>query len=188
MTRSSLVAGLTALLYVVAALPVVVGGGYGVTSGKVAVASLVLCAALVALSTIDTETFLLPDSITLPLVVVGLLMPWGTGAAAHIERALAAALGFALLWGVAWFYESWRGRSGLGMGDAKLFAAAGAWLGLEALATVLGYAAIAALASVAVARLRGGSVSWAARIPFGPYLAFAIWMVWLYGPLGFAPE
>jgi prepilin signal peptidase PulO-like enzyme (type II secretory pathway) len=87
-----------------------------------------------------------------------------------------------------------------------LMAAAGAWLGLDALATVLAYAAWAALASVLASVLaRAASARWrtgrlrtassvddksdwcrltlSTRIPFGPYLAFAIWLVWLYGPI-----
>lgn len=181
----ALVAVLTATLYVAAALPLLLHGG---VFGKTAVASLLLCAALVALSAIDTETFLLPDVITLPLIAVGLALHWQNGNPALVEHALAATFAFALLWGVALFYKSWRGQSGLGMGDAKLFAGSGAWLGHVALATVLGYAALGALASVAFASLRGNSVTLTTRIPFGPYLAFATWLVWLYGPIGFAPE
>ncbi len=176
------------MLYVLASLPALPSTLQAGIFGRMAIGSLLLCVALVALSTIDAETFLLPDVITLPMIAAGLALHWQSGNAVLIERVLSAAFGFGLLWGVARFYEFWRGRSGLGMGDAKLMAMSGAWLGHEAFATVLGYAALGALASVAVASLRGSAVTLTTRIPFGPYLAFAIWLVWLYGPIGFAPE
>ena len=184
----AVIVALTAALYVVVSVPALPSLLHGGVFGKNAVASLLLCAALVALSAIDTETYLLPDVITLPLVAAGLAQHWQNGNAVLMEHAVAAALAFVLLWGVALLYKSWRGRSGLGLGDAKLFAGSGAWLGPAALATVLGYAALAALASIAVASLRGNSVTLTTRIAFGPYLAFATWLVWLYGPIGFAPE
>ena len=191
--RECIVAGLTLLTYILATLPALSLGagnalGTGEFRGMVLVASLVLCAALVTLSTIDLLTFQLPDAITLPLAVAGVVLAWENGALAVIERCLAAAVGFALLSGLALLYRAWRNRSGLGLGDAKLFAVAGAWLGLEALASVLAYAAVAALASVALACARGSSITLSTPIPFGPYLAFAIWLVWLYGPIGIPPE
>ena len=86
---------------------------------------------LLALALIDLRSWRLPDVLTLPLVVAGLVAAWldflpGTG----LARAIAGAvLGYVALAGIAWVYRRLRHREGLGLGDAKLLAAAGAWLG-----------------------------------------------------------
>ena len=147
-------------------------------------ASILLLTTLVALSTIDWLTFRLPDALTLPLAVAGLIVHWEGGQFAVLERLIAAAVGFGLLAGAAWGYEKLRGRAGLGLGDAKLYAAAGAWLGLAGLPSVMVYATIAALAAIAGSTVMGSRVSLTSRLPFGPFLAVAIWIVWLYGPIG----
>jgi leader peptidase (prepilin peptidase)/N-methyltransferase len=70
------------------------------------------------------------------------------------------------------------------LGDGKLFAAAGAWVGWQGLPSVLLLAAFAGLAGALVqARLAGG-LDPERELPFGLYLAGALWLVWLYGPLG----
>jgi leader peptidase (prepilin peptidase)/N-methyltransferase len=87
---------------------------------------------------------------------------------------IGAAAGYASLALFGAFYFRLRGRDGLGLGDAKLFAAGGAWLGWEALPLVLAVAAVAGLAfALAVARRPG------AQIAFGPCLALGIWVGWL---------
>ncbi len=136
---------------------------------------------LLALAWIDAEHMFLPDALTLPLVLAGL------GVCALLERwsladhALGAALGYLAFRAVAIFYQVWRGRTGLGGGDAKLLAAAGAWLGWQALPWVVLAASLAGIAAALIARLLGHPVSRATALPFGPFLAIAIWLVWLYG-------
>jgi leader peptidase (prepilin peptidase) / N-methyltransferase len=147
-------------------------------------ASLLLLITLVALSTVDWLTFRLPDTLTVPLGVAGIIVHWDGGQFAVVERLIAAGIGFCLLAGAARGYEKLRGRAGLGLGDAKLYAAAGAWLGLAGLPSVLVYATIGALAVIAVSMIAGRRVTLTSRLPFGPFLAFAIWIVWLYGPVG----
>jgi leader peptidase (prepilin peptidase)/N-methyltransferase len=146
-------------------------------------ASAVLALALAALSAIDVYTYRLPDLITLPLATVGVFMTAWTGAAPLWWSIASAGIGFAALAGIGFLYRRWRRRSGLGLGDAKLLAAAGAWLGAEALPTVLLWAAGAGLVCVLVAHWRKGGMTATTRLPFGPFLSFAIWLVWLYGPL-----
>jgi leader peptidase (prepilin peptidase)/N-methyltransferase len=89
-------------------------------------------------------------------------------------------VGFAL---IAWLYRRLRGREGLGLGDAKLLGAGGAWLGWQALPSVVALGAAIALALALAGAAAGGKLSATTRIAFGPYLALAIWVVWLYGPL-----
>lgn len=146
-------------------------------------ASLVLGATLVLLSAIDLTSYRLPDILTLPLIGVGLLFCYALEWDSVAMRALAAACAFLALYLIAAIYERLRGRAGLGMGDAKLLAASGAWLGLAGLPTVVLVASCTALASVLVQMLRGVTFKPSTRVPFGPFLAFGTWLVWLYGPI-----
>lgn len=143
--------------------------------------SCVLGWTLLTLGWIDAENFVLPDVLTLPLILVGL------GATAMqtpdelFWHASAAALGYLALYSVGIVYRAVRGMDGLGMGDAKLLAAAGAWLGMFALPWVVLSAAIAALFYAGIAAALGRRMRAQTAVPFGPFLAGAIWCVWLYG-------
>lgn len=150
---------------------------------EVVLASLVLACALVVLSVIDLKTYRLPDLLTVPLMLTGIVLAWTLGWDSGSWRIASAALGFGSAYAVARMYEAVRGRSGLGMGDAKLFAAAGAWVGAGSLASVLLYACTAALLAALVAHVRKSNLSLTTAIPFGPFLAAGIWLVWLYGPV-----
>lgn len=92
---------------------------------------------------------------------------------------IAAALGFASLGAIAWLYRRTRGREGLGMGDVKLLAAAGAWTAPLALPWIIAGAAAITLLGLAVARLAGTRVSADMVIPFGPGLALAAFVAHL---------
>ncbi len=136
---------------------------------------------LLALAWIDAEHFILPDVLTLPLIVVGLSFAWLLEPEAILDHAIGAVAGYVLLRLVELLYARLRGRAGLGEGDAKLFAAIGAWVAWWGLGDVLLIAAVAgigvALASGVRGRIRPTTV-----VPFGPCLGFAAWLVWLYGP------
>ena len=157
-----------------------------VVSGWLLWASCGLGWTLLALSLIDLRCQRLPDWLTLPALVAGLAVTAWTWPAALPDHALGAALGYGALAGIGWVYWALRGREGLGLGDAKLLAAGGAWLSWPALPSVVLIAALLALAVALGARLaRRTPLTAATRVAFGPYLAAAIWLVWLYGPLGF---
>ncbi len=134
---------------------------------------------LLALGWIDAVSMILPDVITLPLLLIGLAQCWWRVPGALADHALAAIVAWASLQAVAIVYRRVRHREGLGQGDAKLFAAGAAWTGLGALSWVLLIAALLGLATAGVARLRGQRVSMTTRLPFGPALAAAVWAVWL---------
>jgi leader peptidase (prepilin peptidase)/N-methyltransferase len=141
-----------------------------------------LAVTLALLSAIDLNQYRLPDVLTLPLAVAGLLVsPW-TSSAPLWWHAVSAGIGFGVLVALAAAYEKVRRRPGLGLGDAKLLAASGAWLGAEKLPDVLLWSAGAALVAVLGGMLRGKRYARGDAIPFGPYLAFGTWVVWLYGP------
>jgi leader peptidase (prepilin peptidase) / N-methyltransferase len=144
-------------------------------------ASIALALALAALSAVDLRDYRLPDVLTLPLVAVGVLASWWLGLASPWWAIASAVVGFALLAGVALLYSRVRGREGLGLGDAKLFAASGAWLGLEGLPAVLLVACGAAIVALLLMALRSQPLLATTRIPFGPFLAFGTWLVWVYG-------
>lgn len=150
----------------------------------VMLATILLGGALVALSAVDLHTLRLPDAITLPLAAAGLglaaLLGWEPSLA---WRCGAAAGGYLFVWGVNEGYRAIRGQAGMGLGDAKLFAVAGAWLGFEGLPSTLLYACAGALLFVAVRHSRGHPFDRREALPFGPFLAAGIWLVWLYGPL-----
>jgi leader peptidase (prepilin peptidase)/N-methyltransferase len=100
-----------------------------------------------------------------------------------VDHALGALAGFVSFAAIAGVYRRARGREGLGLGDAKLLAAAGAWLGWQALPGVVVMAAASGLALALATALGGGKLAWTSRVAFGPHLALAFWLVWLGGPL-----
>ena len=134
---------------------------------------------LLALAWIDAEWMLLPDVLTLPLLLGGLAATWLLDPAAMPDRAVASGAGWLVLWAVAVVYRKIRGRDGLGEGDAKLLAGIGAWVGLVGLADVLLGAALAGLGWAGLLRLRGQAMTATTALPFGPFLALAGWAVLL---------
>jgi leader peptidase (prepilin peptidase)/N-methyltransferase len=97
------------------------------------------------------------------------------------DHALGAALGATAFFLIAACYRWARGRDGLGGGDAKLLGVAGAWLGSAALPWVVLIAALAGIALALGQSLRGQKLERTMRLPFGPCLALAIWLLRLYG-------
>lgn len=136
--------------------------------------------ALIALFMIDLDHMLLPDLITMPLIWAGLVAAlWLPGWPVALPDAVAGAVvgwaGPALLTGVM---GGIFGREMMGGGDLKLFAALGAWCGAWLLPFILLLSALTGLAIFAIARLRGRGRE---HIPFGPAIAAAGWLVFLWG-------
>lgn len=129
---------------------------------------------LLVLAAIDARTLLLPDRLTLGLLWAGLLANalgyWGVVPLA--DAVLGAVAGYASLAGVAWGYARLTGREGMGMGDAKLLAALGAWLGWMVLPLIVLLASLLALLAGGLALWRGQADRHTA-LPFGPFLAMA---------------
>lgn len=133
---------------------------------------------LLALAWIDWDHLRLPDALTLPLIPAGLAAAWLVDPGLAAEHAAAAAVAYGLFRGLAWAYRRVRGRDGLGQGDAKLLAVAGAWVGLAGLPGVL---LGGGLIGLALAALRWRQAVGGAQLPFGPALALALWVVRLHG-------
>jgi leader peptidase (prepilin peptidase)/N-methyltransferase len=140
---------------------------------------------LLTLGWIDWRHMILPDVLTLPLIVFGLAVAGVIEPERLWDPLLGVVFGYAGLWVVAWVYRRLRGRDGLGLGDAKLLAASGAWVGVTGLPSVLAGAALAGLAAAGGMMLAGRRLDRYSALPFGPFLAAATWLVWLFGPISY---
>lgn len=143
-------------------------------------AALVLTWCLIALTMIDFDTQLLPDSITLPLVWLGLIVNY-FGLFTTLEAALwGAVAGYLFLWSIYWLFKLLTGKEGMGYGDFKLLSALGAWFGWAYLPQIILLSAcVGALVGIALMfiKRRGKDIP----IPFGPYLAAAGWIALIWG-------
>jgi leader peptidase (prepilin peptidase)/N-methyltransferase len=146
-------------------------------------ASCVLGWMLLALAVLDLRYFLLPDFLTLPLILAGLLVHAGLDGQSLTEYGLGAAAGYVFVRLLRFAYRKWRGREGMGLGDAKLLAAAGAWVSWGGLPSVLVLASLSALGVLLVQSWLGKRLDPAQPVPFGAFLCAGLWIVWLYGPL-----
>jgi leader peptidase (prepilin peptidase)/N-methyltransferase len=146
-----------------------------------AAGALCLIWALIALTAIDFDTQLLPDSITLPLLWLGLAFNLGETFSDLSTAAIGAMAGYLSLWSIFWVFKLATGKEGMGYGDFKLLAALGAWLGWTMLPVII-------LLSSVVGAVVGISLIVFARhgrdvpIPFGPYLATAGMIALFWGP------
>jgi leader peptidase (prepilin peptidase)/N-methyltransferase len=152
-----------------------------------AAGALLLLWSLIALTVIDLDHQLLPDSITLPLLWLGIsisLFQPETSATPFPDlqsSVIGAILGYTSLWSVYWVFRLLTGKEGMGYGDFKLLAALGAWLGWQMLPLVILLSALTgAVTGVAMIILLGRDRQ--LPIPFGPYLAVAGLIALLWGP------
>lgn len=134
--------------------------------------ALLLVWSLIALTVIDFDTQLLPDSITLPLMWLGLVLNYFGVLTDFTSAFWGAVAGYLSLWSVYWLFKLVTGKEGMGHGDFKLLAALGAWLGWQLLPAVILLSSLVGAVvgiSLMVFRKHGREVP----IPFGPYLAAA---------------
>lgn len=148
-------------------------------------AALVLTWTLIALTFIDFDTQLLPDSLTLPLMWLGLLLSLAHAGDTALpvdphSSIVGAAAGYLSLWSVYQLFKLLTGKEGMGYGDFKLFAALGAWLGWQMLPLVILLSAFTgAVVGIVLIVARGRDKN--IPIPFGPYLAAAGWIALMWG-------
>jgi leader peptidase (prepilin peptidase)/N-methyltransferase len=153
------------------------------TTGLALAASCVFGWILLTLALSDWLYFVLPNALTLVLLVTGLAASYGLDREALPGHVVAAVAGFLVFAAIDLVYRALRGRVGLGLGDAKLMAGIGAWLGWQGFPTVVVLAGALGLLLVLSRSLVGKGVTATDRLPFGAFLAAAAWIVWLYGPL-----
>jgi leader peptidase (prepilin peptidase) / N-methyltransferase len=161
----------------VAASVLVVPGFAGVLGG-------VFALVMMGVAVIDARNFIIPDKLVLAALALGCLDAWmvqsGAAAPAALLVAVLRGLGVAVaFWLLREAYVRLRGREGIGLGDIKLAAVAGVWLDLPAIALAVEIAALAALTIVLIRALRGRRVTGKTPMPFGLFLAPAIWIGWL---------
>lgn len=138
---------------------------------------------LVALAVIDLKWLWLPHALTWPLAVAGLVVTGLLNWHWPFDQLIGAVAGYVTMTLVARLYRRYRGRQGLGEGDAHLFGALGAWVGWQGLPSILVYAGVSGLLTVVIRMRTEQAIGWTTRIPFGPHLCLGGWLVWLYGPL-----
>jgi leader peptidase (prepilin peptidase)/N-methyltransferase len=131
---------------------------------------------LLTLAVLDWRHFWLPDALTLPLAFLGLTLGMWATDVVLIDRIVGAAVGYGALLAIALGYRALRGRDGLGLGDAKLLGALGAWFGWQALPFIL---LIAAVAGLLVMLVTGRVRDRMARVPLGTFLALAAVPGWI---------
>lgn len=142
---------------------------------------------LIAISMIDVDHQLIPDSMSLPLLWVGLFLclfhPMQGAEVLFIapKDAIAGALiGYLSLWSIYWLFKLVTGKEGMGYGDFKLLAAIGAWLGWQSLGLVILLSAVVG-AAVGILLIVSRKQDRSVPIPFGPYLAMAGWIALVWG-------
>src|SRR6185369_8836060 len=155
--------------------------------GMLAMAALAFTWFLIALTMIDFDTQYLPDSLTYPLLWLGLLVSlwhpaWGaTGPpVGPRESIIGAVAGYLSLWSVYWVFKLVTGKEGMGYGDFKLLAGLGAWMGATMLLPIIIFASgVGALFGIVIMiRQRKGRET---QIAFGPFLAIAGWIALVAG-------
>jgi leader peptidase (prepilin peptidase)/N-methyltransferase len=141
--------------------------------------------ALLLLAAIDLRRMSLPDLLTLPLLAAGLVAappPTGMNSGPPLfDHLIGALAGYGSFAAVAWAYRLLRSRDGLDGGDAKLLAAAGAWVGWQGLGSVVLIAVLGGSAWFAGSALCRGRRDAVRPVPFGPFLCAGLWLTWLAG-------
>lgn len=180
--RQMWLAGLNGLIWTACAL----WSSPSAQAGSLAVLAWALCGtSLLVLAAMDWNTTLLPDVLVWPLLWAGLLASERDWTAVSLPVSLwSAVLWFLSMQALAWVFERFTGRSGMGEGDAKLLAAMAAWWGWEPVLWALLWGSVLTVLIGWFWRRRG-LVPWA-HVPFGPFLVIgiALWTInhWA-GPL-----
>lgn len=163
---------------VTAALSLAVALKYGVTIQTIF--GLILTWSLISLTMIDAKKMLLPDNITLPILWLGLLVnTFGVFTNLH-SAVLGAAIGYMVLWSIYKLFKKITGKEGMGYGDFKLLATLGAWMGWEMLPQIILLSSFVG-AFIGIAMIIFTRHDKNIPIPFGPYLAIAGWIAFIWG-------
>ncbi|QIZ78547.1 prepilin peptidase [Ferrimonas lipolytica] len=140
-----------------------------------------LCFGLIAAAAIDFDKMLLPDSITLPLLWLGLLLNIDTGFVTLADAVLGAAFGYLSLWSIFQGFKLLTGKEGMGYGDFKLLALFGAWFGWQALLPIILISSIGG-AVVGIALTVTSKLDQGKPMPFGPWIIIGGLSYLFYGP------
>ena len=136
---------------------------------------------LIGLTWFDFDHYRIPNWINYPLILVGVGLAYTKGVNVLGWHMLGAVIGYGFIWGLNFYWQQRHGKDGIGMGDAKLLAAAGAWLGPLALPFVTLIASGVALFFIVMTKVfKKNSIADKGRIAFGPFIAIGFWSAWLH--------
>ena len=131
---------------------------------------------LLIISIVDVKSLRIPDLLSLPLIASGLSFAFAIPDVLGLDYLVGATVAFILFAGLGDVYFRLRGIDGLGLGDAKFFAAAGAWIGWQNLPIVLLLATVGGLMQATINHKSHRDTP----LAFGPWIAFGFWSVWIW--------
>ena len=139
---------------------------------------------MLAIAVVDGRRFIIPNELVVAALALGFVHAALADAQTAVQAVAAAALRGAVLgllfWALREIYARWRGHDGLGLGDVKLSVAAGIWLDWPTIPIAVEIAAVGALAVYGIGHFAGRRrIHAATRLPFGLFLAPAVWLAWL---------
>ncbi|MGB0496304.1 MAG: prepilin peptidase [Kangiellaceae bacterium] len=150
--------------------------GFSIPLGVV----LLVTAYLIAMSFIDIDHQILPDTMTLPLVWLGLIVAYFNLFISLEASLIGVLVGYLSLWSVYWLFKILTKKEGMGYGDFKLLAVIGAFMGWQkVLLTIVLSAGVGAILGGLLLLVKNKGKE--TKIPFGPYLAVAGWIAWMWG-------
>jgi leader peptidase (prepilin peptidase)/N-methyltransferase len=161
-----------------------VGASLYAAPGFIGVAGAALALTMLRIGVVDWRRYIIPDGLSLLALALGiaeLCFEYRSDVAAPALQALVRGATMAgLFFAFRLSYRRLRGREGMGLGDVKLAGIAGIWLDWPDLPTVVEVAALGALGFVISSRIyTGRALDPLAKLPFGAFLAPAIWICWL---------
>jgi len=143
-------------------------------------AALIVTAYFISMSMIDIDHKILPDNMTLPLMWLAIIVAFENFFVPLNDAIIGAIAGYMILWSIYWLFKLITGKEGMGYGDFKLLAVIGALVGWQKLGIVI-------ILSAGVGAVLGGALlliqkkDSQTQIPFGPYLATAGWVTFIWG-------
>ena len=144
---------------------------YGITLTTLLL--MILSLSFIVIFFIDLKHFIIPNSITFPMMALGFIKSFDPNLNAifpnYILSLLGGLFGYGIIWSITFFYKQIKKKEGMGLGDAKLLSVIGFWFGLKAIPFVIFLSSIIALISV-IPDLMKKSKSMSSKIPFGPYI------------------
>jgi len=148
---------------------------YGITLTTLLL--MILSLSFIVIFFIDLKHFIIPNSITFPMMALGFIKSFDPNLNAifpnYILSLLGGLFGYGIIWSITFFYKQIKKKEGMGLGDAKLLSVIGFWFGLKAIPFVIFLSSTIALISV-IPDLMKKSKNMSSKIPFGPYIIVGI--------------
>ena len=150
---------------------------------EVVVASCVLINLLVYGAVVDIYFFVIPDTVSVGLFPLGLIVTGFVNPDALLLHFATGIVVAVIFLSMNRYYQVYRGRSGFGMGDTKLLASAGTWIGPLAFPSVVLIGCLSGITSILIRRLVRSNRAFRRPLAFGPHISLGLWAVWNFGPI-----